>query len=155
MNYYELFGIDPRPVADHTLVQKKYISLQKKYHPDFIGNDEESQQISADINKGFSTFKDRDRSIEYFLRHNGVVQDDDKQSLPNDFLMEMMDLNEAVDDGNAEEARKMATDFLDQLDLSVQEDLAAETSTAEQLTRLKDYYYKRKYLQRILERLPD
>ncbi len=161
MNYFELFDLPFKARIDHTLVQKKYIQLQKKFHPDFFtkqSNEEQddAETQSAHINRAYSIFKDKHKTLEYFLKQKEVIQPDEKYNLPNDFLMEMLEINEAIGDG--QQAGAMVMQWQQKLEDEVNDILCgpaeADYSTDE-LSRLKDYYYKKKYLQRILDRLAD
>ena len=161
MNYFDLFELPFRASIDHTLVQKKYIQLQKKYHPDFFTklSEEEQQDAenqSAHINKAYSIFRDNNKTLEYFLRQKEIIEHDEKVNLPNDFLMEMLEINEAITDG--ENARELVEVWQQKLEDEVSDILKMQDSidyTAEDLSRLKTYYYKKKYLLRILDRLAD
>ncbi len=161
MNYFELFEIEPAPaVADHTYVAKKYQALQKKYHPDFFtdANEMEKEEMlrkSAAINEGYNIFKNKQKLIEYFLREKGAIADDEKFALPPDFLMEMMDINESVSDGDATEAEEQVKDFEDRLrnDIKLILEKKPTEITTEELQQMKEYYYKTKYLQRVLDRI--
>lgn len=71
----------------------------------------------------------------------------------------MMELNESlmdVDDSSLEEAQTKISQLEKHLYDKVQnivEYYSEDNTTAEQLLQVKDYYYKKKYLNRILERL--
>lgn len=162
MNYYELFGIPVTPVVDQALLSKKYISLQRESHPDFFTKElevdqEQALDKSADINKAYKTFKDPDASLAYFLQVKGVIEPDEKYELPPDFLMEMMDLNENLSD-NPVAGRRDAENFKMELLSEQEEYLKALTSNADNLKTfqaMKSLFYRKKYLNRILERLDD
>ena len=103
MNYFELFGLNEAPIVDRNIIAKKYIELQKKFHPDFHTNENEADkefamEQSAAINKAYNIFKYKDNTIEYFLKMKGIIFADEKFSLPPEFLMEMMELNEGFED---------------------------------------------------------
>lgn len=160
MNYYELFNFKIAPKIDKTLVAKKYFELQKRYHPDFYTLSTESEKeeallTSAQINKAYKIFKDSDQTLAYYLTETGTILPDEKYNLPPDFLMEVMDFNEAIDQ-NPEQANIQINDFINQLNEPVKHLLDADNTTAptaEELQQLKIYYYKKKYLHRILDRL--
>ena len=164
MNYFELFDIPASITIDEGAVQKKYFELQKKYHPDFFSNADEDEKTamlekSSMINKGYNTFKNEDETIKYFLQLKGLLGDDEKYELPPDFLMEMMELNEAImdiDDSSLEEMETKISQLQKHLYSQVQniiEYYNENNTTAAQLLQVKDYYFKKKYLNRILERL--
>ena len=162
MNYYELFELPEKPIADKTYVATKYIELQKRFHPDFFTNENEvdkenALEQSAAINKAINIFTNKEKTIEYFLQQKGIITTDEKYSLPPDFLMEMMELNEAIDDKDTKATDKI-NDFEKELDIEISDLLSAENSTGlneNALHQLKAYYYKKKYLKRILDRLDD
>ena len=161
MNYYELFEFPISPVVDKTGISKKYFELQKKFHPDFYTNETEEDKEnalaqSAAINKGFTIFSNKEKTLEYFLQLKGIIITDEKYNLPPDFLMEMMELNE----GFEEEANIEAKIASYEQELLLDVDSLLNTENPESLNesdseKLKAYYYKKKYLKRILERLDD
>lgn len=162
MNYFELFGFPERPVADKTLVAKKYFELQKQYHPDFFTNENEADkeaalEMSAGINRGFQIFKDTDNTLEYYLIHRGIIVPGEKYELSPDFLMDMMDMNESFEGKSGEDIRAESKAYEEGLEGEVKQLLTADASalTDADLALLKAFYYKKKYLKRILERLGD
>lgn len=154
MNYFELFGMQPKPSADNTYVSKKYISLQKENHPDYFENDEDAMNRSADINKAYATFKNKDLTLKYFLEQHGMLSGEDPQ-LDQGFLMEMMDLNDLIDEENADAAKVEADRILIEMHAAVDPLLHAEKIdwSQQELETLKDFYYRKKYLQRVLDRI--
>lgn len=161
MNYFELFGLEEAPVVNKNIISKKYIELQKQFHPDFYTNENEADkdfamEQSAGINKGYKIFSNKDNTIEYFLKLKGIITADEKFNLPPDFLMEMMELNEGFDDNDNIE--KQVEQFEHELEAEVEELLSPKNNielNEKQLQYLKLYYYKKKYLKRILDRLDD
>jgi molecular chaperone HscB len=162
MNYFELFDIPVAPRVDKKLLSEKYFALQKMNHPDFFTQSSEAEQEdslrqSADINKAFTIFQNEEKTIEYFLQVKGVIEPDEKYQLPQDFLMEMMDLNETLlEKDGVTIAEEMAV--IEKPLLAEIEPILANTSggyNAVEMEKLKAYYYKKKYLKRILDRLGD
>ena len=164
MNYFELFELPVSLVVDQKKLSSQYFALQKKYHPDFFTNSTEQEkdevlEKSSMVNKGFKTFKDPDSTIKYVLELKGLLQEEEKYELPPDFLMEMMELNESLMDDdilNIEETETKIFQLQKTLYDEVQtiiEDYTEDRTTEAQLLQVKDYYYKKKYLKRILERL--
>jgi len=162
MNYFELFDLPVAPRIDKTLLAEKYFGLQKQSHPDFFtqaseAEQEGSLQQSAGINKAFGIFQSADKTIEYFLQINGAIVPDEKYTLPPDFLMEMMELNETLNEKDgvtiAEEMANIEKPLLEEVEPILSRP-AGNYSPAE-MEQLKAYYYKKKYLRRILDRLGD
>jgi len=162
MNYFELFDIPVTPKVDQSTLTKKYFELQRKNHPDFFSDALETEKeliikISADINKAYTTFKDDQKTLEYFLTLNGIIEPDEKYKLPDDFLMEMMDFNEELSEMTPDQAKEKVK----HLELTIYNEVGdlienynVETCKSS-TSSLKLCYYKKKYLNRILDRLED
>lgn len=164
MRYFELLDLPVRFRVDKALLTRQYFRLQKQYHPDFFADADETEQarvmeVSSLLNKAYKTLQDPDETIKYILMEKGLMQEDEKYPLPNDFLMDMMELNEALMDAKMEDD----TDAIDRIRQTIaqnEQDLYAhiasiveadqEPMAEETLLPVKDYYYKKKYLKRIL-----
>lgn len=163
MNYFELFGLKEAPVADKAVLALKYFELQKKFHPDFYTKENEAEQEnatmqSAEINKAFNIFRDPEKTIEYFLQLKGVIIPGEKYDLPPEFLMEMMEINESFDEPGEKSPESRVSAYEKELFAGVRSLLQAEDPamlTDGELQKLKSYYYQKKYLNRILERMGD
>ncbi len=124
----------------------------------------EALKIAAEINQAYKTLKDSDATMAYVLKIHGMLEDEEKYTLPPAFLMEMMELNEAVSDYEAapldEPTRLVAKNAL-------AEQLQTWTDAITPLTirynaggydeqlllAIKDMYFRKKYLHRIQERM--
>jgi len=157
MNYFELFGIPVSIGVDTAALAKKYFELQKQNHPDFFTQADEAAQEdalekSAEINKALKVLKNRDATIHYVLKLKGLVEEEEKYALPPDFLLEVMELNEQLSGDSA----AALTDFENTIYAEVKqiiEQYNDATTSTDELLKLKEYFYKKKYLQRILDRL--
>ena len=159
MNYFELFDIPVSLTIDKTKLAKKYFELQKKYHPDFFTQNNEAEQDealekSSAINKALKIFQNKDSTIKYVLQLKGLLEEEEKYQLPPDFLMEVMELNEqlSTDSTTAIEV------FEKEIYLEVSSIIGGyndTSTTTTDLLKVKEYYFKKKYLLRILERLDD
>ncbi len=157
MNYFELFEIPVRILVDKPAITKKYVELQKKYHPDFFVQEnqaiqEEALEKSSAINKAMKIFKNTDATLKYVLELKGMVEEEEKYPLPADFLMEVMELNENLSENSKAAIEAFENDIYADVKQLI-ENYDDNKVSGEQLLKLKDYYYKKKYLQRILERL--
>ena len=159
MNYFELFDLPISFKTDKSELAKKYFELQKKYHPDFFVNDTEHEQaealeISSQLNKALKVLKSQDQTIKYVLQLKQLLQEEEKYQLPPAFLMEMMELNEELDENSAKKIQELEDHLYKEVE-SIIENYDDATATHADLLKLKEYYFKKKYLQRILERLAD
>ncbi len=159
MNYFELFNLPVTLKVDKSQLAKKYFELQKQFHPDFFTQASEDEQAdalekSSMLNTALKTLKNEDETLKYILIQKNCLQEDEKYQLPPTFLMDVMELNE---DLNEETIQKIEA-FESTLYVDVKEiveNYNNETVSPAQLASLKEYYYKKKYLQRILERIED
>ena len=151
----------------------KFFELSRKYHPDYFINATEQErnevlERSALLNKAFRTFQDQDATIKYVLQLKGLLEEEEKYELPPAFLMEVMEINEKVMDaqlsGNASETgskvepsvREEVLSSIEQLEKEIYEPVKEivehykeGVSTEEELLQVKEYYYKKKYIDRI------
>lgn len=159
MNYFELFDLPISLTIDKANLAKKYFELQKRYHPDFFTQSDEGEkelalEKSANINKALKILKDKDSILKYVLQLKGLLEEEEKYQLPPDFLMEVMELNENLSD----ESSAAITAFENDIHTTVKEIIEHyedASITTSDLLKVKEYYFKKKYLQRILERLDD
>ncbi len=105
MTYFELFEIPVQLKVNTALLSKKFFELSKKYHPDYFANESEEIQAevlekSALLNKAWKTFQNPDATIKYVLQEKGLLEEEEKYELPPAFLMEVMDINEAIMDAD-------------------------------------------------------
>ena len=157
MNYFELFELPVSIQIDKAKLAQKYIELQKNYHPDFFANGTEHEQeqaleISSQLNKALKIFKNQDQTIKYVLQLKELLEEEEKYQLPPAFLMEMMELNEELSANSANQIEELETGLYAEVQ-SIIDNYDDATATTADLLKLKEYYYKKKYLQRILDRL--
>ena len=157
MNYFELFDIPVNFRVDKNLVAKKYFELQKQFHPDFFlqADDDEQASVlekSSQINKALKVLKNETETIKYVLLLKGILEDEEKYQLPPEFLMEVMEVNEGLSESSKKQVNTLETEIYEPVK-DIIENFRYETTTTEELLKVKEYYYKKKYLQRILDRL--
>jgi molecular chaperone HscB len=169
MNYFELYDIPVSFRPDAAEVKKKFYELSRKYHPDrFTLSDDASKtealRMSAMNNDAYKVLNNADAIMAYILKLNNVLEDEEKYNLPPAFLMEMMELNEAISDyemepGNesaGKQARQNLEEQMQQWDTAVSpllDKYNASAPDASLLQQIKDYYFRKKYLLRIKERI--
>jgi molecular chaperone HscB len=156
MNYFELFDIPVSLKVDKNSLTQKYFELQKKYHPDFFTQATEYEQAealeqSSQINKALKVLKNEMETIKYVLQLQGLLEEEEKYQLPPAFLMEVMELNEEL----SESSQQQITDLEAEIYTPVKDIIEnyKGNTTTEELLQVKEYYYKKKYLQRILDRM--
>lgn len=161
LSYFTLFEIPVQLQVKKDGLATKYFSLSRKYHPDYFANESEDKknealEKSAILNKAYKTFQNTDATIKYVLAEKGLLVEEEKFELPPDFLMEVMDINEALmdaDDGGNKESILQQIDLLEKEIQNPVDDIINNyqegVTTTEQLLQVKEYYYKKKYIERI------
>ncbi|MGC4104621.1 Fe-S protein assembly co-chaperone HscB [Ferruginibacter sp.] len=157
MNYFELFDIPVTLQVDKNILSKKYVELQKKFHPDFFTQATEQEQAdaletSSQVNKALKVLRNEDATIKYVLQLKGLLEEEEKYQLPPDFLMEVMELNEELSDDSVQQVNELEQQIKAPVQAIIDNFTESGTSTAD-LLKVKEYYYKKKYLQRILDRM--
>lgn len=169
-DYFEFYELPVQFHPDLTVVKAKFYAFSKKFHPDFYANEsEEKQQEVLDLstlnNKAYQVLNHPAKRLKYVLELKGIVENDEGYQLPQSFLMDMMDVNEALMDLEfepdaikllqvSEDVNRMEmqlNDALDELTMQFDKNPAESESL---LGPIKDIFYRQKYIARIRERLP-
>ncbi len=163
MNYFELFDIPVQLKVNRQELAPRFFELSRQFHPDYhAGSSEAVQQEmlerSALLNKAWHTFRSTDETIRYVLQQKGLLEEEEKYQLTPGFLAEVMDINEALMDlepGNLPALEQLKA-AIKELAASVYEPVkeiiehySDSSATEEQLLQVKDYYFQKKYLDRI------
>ena len=102
-NYFELFGLNPVFDVDQADLHARQQSLQAAYHPDrHVGASEQEKRLSVQmaswVNQAFETLRDPVKRSRYLLEISGATLPDDSATTADSaFLMEQIELREAVD----------------------------------------------------------
>lgn len=147
-------------------MKQRYFQLSRKYHPDFVSNgtveeEEEALQMSSWVNKAYKIFNSQDETIKYVLQLKGLLQEEEKYALPNDFLMEMMELNETLMDAKMDDDNSKIENIQQSI-FNIQRSIFnfvkniillenIDGISNDDFLKVKEYYFKKKYLNRILD----
>lgn len=170
MNYFDFYEIPISFLPDEEEIKKKFYENSKKYHPDFYINENAEKQneilnLATFNTNAFNVLSSLDKRIEYILQLYQLIHDSEKYTLPQDFLMEMMIINEEVmeakSDADKEKMHKIRsevaiieTQLNEELLHALKEfDGKKEEFRHEELLKIKDIYYRKKYLLRIKDSL--
>ncbi|HWW42308.1 iron-sulfur cluster co-chaperone HscB C-terminal domain-containing protein [Pedobacter sp.] len=170
MDYFELYGLSLSFNPDPAVIKQKFYELSKKFHPDFYimesqEKQEEVLELSTLNNKAYQILSDPQKRLHYILELKGLLKEGENYVLPQHFLMEMMDVNEALMELEFEpDAGKLLTikAEVDLIEKKLFDELLVLTSGFEtqddeqqkqSLLKIKDLYYRNKYLLRLRERL--
>jgi molecular chaperone HscB len=170
MNYFEWFGLPISFNPDQAVVKRKFYELSKKYHPDFYINQpvevqDEMLENATVTNKAYQTLSKPELFLPYVLSLKGLLQDGEQVQLPPDFLLEMMEINEALMelefDADTQKLAALEAEVA-QLEAAISDEfeqyarnfnaLSDENQQAS-LLKIKDAYFRQKYLLRIRDSL--
>jgi len=165
-DYFAFYGIPQSFHPDTEVVRKQYYAHSRNFHPDRVQQSDEkalaeSLSMSAMNNEAYKILNDPDRLMGYILRLHGVVEEEEAYKLPPAFLMEMMELNEAIGNADMDPSLKSAAVQEYENAMNSWKHAVAPRMLAfdqgdrspELLAALKDFYYRKKYLLRIRERI--
>ena len=169
MDYFAFYDMPRSFRPDLRALKRKYYQFSKQFHPDYFTLDDAAKQSeileqSTLNNQAYRTLSDSDRRMAYLLRLEGVLAEGDGSSVPQAFLVEMMDINEGLmelefgaDPALVQQVRSQLEALETDLETELQPAMARyETEPAGRaaaLGTIKEIYLKRKYLLRIRENL--
>ena len=118
-DHYERLGLPRRFSIDPAALEAAYLTHSRAVHPDFHhgGGLVAAEAESAEVNEAYSTLRDPFRRAEHLLALLGGPTAADVKDIPPAFLMEMMDLREAVERANAAGKAKHEADAKKGLDV--------------------------------------
>lgn len=164
MTYFELFDIPVQLKPDTKSLSARFFQLSREFHPDFhvqAGDAEKETALekSALLNKAWKTFQRTDETVRYVLLLKGLMEEEEKYQLAPDFLMEVMEINEALmdpEDADIESLNKQLSNLQKEIYVPVQqivENYQEGITSEKELLQVKDWYYRKKYLDRISRQL--
>ncbi|MFM2267322.1 MAG: hypothetical protein RL757_763 [Bacteroidota bacterium] len=171
-NFFEFYDLPVSFGMDAALLKKKYLINSRKYHPDFHTLASEEQQaeilaLSTRNNAAFKTLSDGDLRMAYILELYGLLGDQQQnETMPQDFLMEMMEINEALmelefdfDKTAFERIKNDINNLQSTIYENIKTDFDAfdnnpdEAERKKNAKKIKNFYLKSRYLLRIQKTL--
>jgi molecular chaperone HscB len=141
-NHFELFGLEPAFALDGARLERAYREIQSRVHPDRFAHAGDAErraslQWTTRVNEAYRALKSPVQRASHILALHGVdVAFETNTAMPADFLMEQMELREALEDA-ATARDASALDALQSRIDANKRDL--EARLAERIDRKKDY----------------
>jgi molecular chaperone HscB len=138
-SYFELFGLAPAFALEGETLERSYHDIQSRVHPDRFAHAGDAErraslQWTTRVNEAYRTLKDPVQRARHLLELHGVdVAFETNTAMPPEFLMQQMELREALE--NAKDPA--ALDAL-RKDLRKMRD-ALEGQIGETIDKKKDY----------------
>lgn len=168
MNYFELFDIPISWKIDNSQLTRQYYQLSKALHPDNYSVEELSLQQdaterSSQLNEAYKILKETQLRTRYILGIYNKAPEEGKDKMSQEFLMEMMDLNEAIMnyrmDGGEELQEKILKE-ISAFEADINKRYNSEIDTfnyqsphPDVLDKIKECYLQTKYLLRLKDNL--
>jgi molecular chaperone HscB len=168
MNHFEFYKIPLSFKIDEAALKRIFYANSKLFHPDFFTLESEEKQaeileLSTLNTETYKTLSDFDKRMKYILDLKGVMGNEGENKLPQDFLMDMMDINEALMELEMDYDEITHKKVLDdvqilenQLFMAVKdiiENYEEDKTPQYSLEEVKYFYLKKRYLLRIRENL--
>ncbi|MFT6806854.1 MAG: molecular chaperone HscB [Saprospiraceae bacterium] len=166
-DYFDFFAIKRRFKIDRKALRLKYISNSRAYHPDFFtmedgDKQEEVLRLSTLNNKAYQVLFEERKRMQHLLSLYDMFPEEGQSQVPQEFLMDMMEVNEQLLDAQMSEDQKAISGVINELE-AINADLASvankamtdwdENQDKNKLTEIKDIYLKQQYLRRLQDRL--
>ncbi|NND34191.1 MAG: Fe-S protein assembly co-chaperone HscB [Saprospiraceae bacterium] len=164
INYFEFYGLPVTLGLDPSLLKKKFYELSRSFHPDFhtlAGEQQQEEMLkqSAINNDAYQVLSNFNSRVKHVLVLFNKLKEEGENKVPQDFLMEMMELNEGLMELEMNPDPSQRQKLLGALEIA-EKDTRASIATlmqknfAEDFNELEwvsllDYYLKSKYLSRL------
>ena len=103
-DHFSLFGLPRKLWIEMSALEKRFLELSWKLHPDkFVNASAEEQELSlkgsSELNDAYRVLRDPVARVEYLLEIEGMRKEGEhKQQAPPELLEEVFELNESLDE---------------------------------------------------------
>ncbi len=103
-DHFSLFALPRKLWIEMSTLEKKFLELSWKLHPDkFVNASPEEQETSlkrsSELNDAYRVLRDPVARVEYLLEIEGMRKEGEhKQQAPPELLVEVFELNESLDE---------------------------------------------------------
>lgn len=161
-DYFKHFDIKRRFRIDLDLLRKKYYAISRNLHPDINNSLEDLDEKISQHNLAYKTLNEPISRLKYIIDlESGDLKIN--QDLSPEFLMEMMDLNEEIEQAllsNQEERIKKLIQSVDELENNLHTNANPSIELYDTGNRsefviasLVEYFVQLKYLRRLKKNL--
>src|SRR5215212_4975031 len=118
-SYFELFGLEPAFALDAAALEGAYREIQSRVHPDRFAHAGDAErraslQWTTRVNEAYRTLKNPVQRASHILSLHGVdVAFETNTAMPQNFLMQQMELRESLEDAIAKKDVKTLASLQD------------------------------------------
>ncbi len=175
-DYFDLFEMPRKLWIEMSALEKKFLELSWKLHPDkFVNASAEEQELSlkrsSELNDAYRVLRDPVARVEYLLELEGMRKEGEhKQQAPPELLEQVFELNESLDElreakssgadlaalkSRLESAEKNFQEKLGEVDAHLQQtaqqwDAAIDADRKGILVRLNEMLNRRSYIRNLV-----
>lgn len=161
-NHFELFGLAPAFAVEGEALERSYREIQSRVHPDRFAHAGDAErraslQWTTRVNEAFQVLKNPVTRAKHLLELHGVdVAFETNTAMPPEFLMQQMELREALE----EATERKDSSRLDSLrtalrasQVSLEQEIAQAIDTKRDYRGAADLVRKLQFLQRLDEEI--
>jgi len=166
-NYFKFFDLEPAFGIDQDRLKKAYLKKSREYHPDYftLASDEEKRialEMTTKNNTAYKVLSQPSKLLEHILRLHKILGSTGEEKMDPVFLMEMMEINEQIMEVQMEGDIDKVAAIKDKIqikreamdtDAATLKDAFDNDKSKDHLRGLKSYYFKKKYIARIMEQI--
>lgn len=106
---FEILGLEPQAELDGTALRRRMLSLARGLHPDFHAHGGQearrrAEDNTAALNAAYAVLADDFRRADWLVGALGGPREDQERSMPAEFLQEVLEWNEAIEEAREAEA---------------------------------------------------
>ncbi|MDD2892656.1 MAG: Fe-S protein assembly co-chaperone HscB [Halothiobacillaceae bacterium] len=120
MNAFSLLGFKPALTLDDAELKNRFEHLRTEFHPDRFAHGSAlerrlSVQRAADINAAYATLSNPLKRAQFYFELSGIKFDEARSMQDAGFLMQQMELREALEETHDIQARQKLRQHVQQL----------------------------------------
>lgn len=160
IDYFDFYDLEKSLIPNPATLRAKYYAIARKFHPDHNA-EERAERMSAINNEAYNTLKDLQPRLKHLLELAGVWEEG-KNTVPQDFLLEVMDIQEMIMEAKVDvnmmnakrgELIDRIKDIESTLDKQLKTIESLDLKDKHQMQLLLNNYLKRRYLKRMQDNL--
>lgn len=161
---FAIFGLDRQFAIDTQALRQAFLRLSSAHHPDgFVDPLEQAEAVEkmSQLTESYRVLDDPEQRARALLALSGLELDDDKDKLPPDLLMEVMDVREAMEDAiassNQTELARLRVWAHEQREYHLQQiaKLFEQDLNASKALPVRLQLNALRYMQRMIEQMPE